>query len=56
MYGGVEFLTGNVLLDIKSEQKVIGNSFCTPIKGYWYTYGIIFRFRHFNNENDIALL
>ena len=37
-----EFLAFNVLLHTKSEEKVIGNKFCTPIifdnpiiKGYW---------------------
>ena len=28
---GVEYLTFDILLHVKSKQNVIGNSFCTPI-------------------------
>ena len=31
LYVGVEFITINVMLHTKSEQKVIGNKICTPI-------------------------
>ena len=31
MWVGVQYLTFEILLHAKSEQKVIGNQFCTPI-------------------------
>ena len=41
---GVEFLAFNVLLLIRSEEKVIGNRFCTPIilKSPVFQYEIYF--------------